>query len=204
MFDISTFIVSFIGTLLGVIYLHLVERWQESEEGKLSDKSARSDFIQKVRFSIRESDGLNSVLKDYETTNREIERRENIGLVIGSILITGSLIILGNMATSNGSVTRFPYAVASISLFAIWLFVLHGSTVKLDNLSYMRAKAIEEALSESPRYDFGIHRYMSRETRAREKGKENDPVWWLDVRRSFWGFIFILLCVGWALVSVLG
>lgn len=187
MVDYTVFWVSIMGICAAIIYWFI-----EQSEGK----EFNSEFISNIKDSIKRKQSLNTVLKDYEITNREIERRENITLLIGSILITGSILVVGYTVTSPGP--KYPYAVTSIFLFILWLFVLHNTTKKLDSMSYSRVRAMEEALSEHFGYDFGIHRYLYSKTK-----KNCGTVWWLRWRRFFWGFILILLSFVWLLLSVI-
>lgn len=199
--DIVTLMISVVGLLIGVAYLHLVEKWHE-------EKDEASDFKRRARDALLTHQiHIDAFLKDYEITNREVERRENIGLIIGSILITSSFIILGNTTLSAGQLPKFPYAATSVSLFAIWLFVLHGTTVKLDKIAYTRLRNLEVILSEYLGYDFGIHSHLrltTRKKKTQEKAKDDkiESEWWLDCRRSFWGLVLILLSVAWFLVSI--
>lgn len=136
---------------------------------------------------------IDGVLKDYEISNKEIQRRDNITLIIGSILITISLLILAYTSVSENSTPRSIYAGSSIGLYSIWLFVLHYTSKKLDTLSYERIKVIEEVLSKHLGYGFGIHSYISKKTSGEL---------WLFLRRIFWGFVLLLLSFGWMLFSV--
>lgn len=193
MVDTITYIVSVVGIIAAMCYLFLTECLYGSK------KKSDPKFIADIQASIKDKNGLDSVLKNYEIANREIERRENITLLIGSILITGSILVLGNTAKSENELATpiYIYAVTSILLFVLWLFVLHCTSRELDNLAYSYVKDIEEALSESFGYRFGIHRYLYSKTH-----KNNKTVWWLRVRRFFWGFVLILLSIAWLLVSV--
>jgi len=92
MVDFITFSISIIGVLAGFFFWFI-----EQSEGK----ELNSDYISKVKETAKER--LDVVLKDYEITNKEVERRENITLLIGSILITGSILVLGNTAAENSN-----------------------------------------------------------------------------------------------------
>jgi hypothetical protein len=139
---------------------------------------------------------LDTVLKDYEITNKEIERRENINLLVGTILVGSSFLILGNTA-NNGIQQIFPYALSSILLFVLWLFVLHYTTAKLDSFGYARIRAIEEAITQHYGYDFGIHRFNYTEITPKDK---TEP--WAEIRRYFWGIIMIAFSFSWTIISV--
>jgi hypothetical protein len=191
MIDAGTLAVSILGLVAAVIF-GLIE--SRISMGKEYD----SDFKSKIQDAIKNKHGMEPVLKDYEITNKEIERRENITLLIGSILITGSVLILGNTLINNNAVPKFPYALTSILVFVLWLFVLHATTKKLDSMSYSRARAIEEALSDHFGYDFGVHKYLYSKTK-----KNCGTVWWLKWRKIFWGLILILLSSVWLLLSII-
>jgi hypothetical protein len=75
----------------------------------------------------------------------------------------------------------------------VWLFFLHSTTKLLDDKAYTRIKGIEKMFTDfidSQSYKFGIHTYFSEMTD-----------WWLKVRRGFWGWTYILLCLSWMYVS---
>jgi len=191
MIDGFTYWISIVGICFAVISFFI-----EPSEGE----EYNCDFGKKIKYIIKDRKGLNAVLKDYEITNKEIERRENINLVVGTILITGSILVLGNTAT-NHSPKLLPYSTTSIFLFISWLYLLHVTTKKLDSVSYSRVRAIEEVLTEYFKYDFGIHSYLRSKTRKKKKENE-EPVFWLRLRRGFWGFILILLSFSWLYLSL--
>lgn len=169
------------------------------------DEKLKQDILNWIRNTGENSNNekMKILLKDYETANAEIGRRDNITLLVGTILITASLLILGNIATTNSANhtdSIAVYALVSIGLFTIWLFVLHETNNRIDAHSYKRIKAIEEALTNYLGYDFGIHSYIYKKTRA--EGENDKPIWWLKVRRVFWGIILFLLSLTWMLLSV--
>ena len=143
-------------------------------------------------------DNLDAVLKDYETTNNEIQRRENTTMIVGSFLIAASLLILANTAVSSPSVTSFfPYAFTSVGLYALWLFVLCDTDAKMSSISYNRLKTIEKTLTDKLGYNFGIHSYLFLKTR----GKKDEPDRWIEIRRAFGGMVLLLISVAWLLLS---
>lgn len=188
----ATFWLSIGGICVGVIFCWL-RSWFVEDETELSELT--QDML--ISLSMKDhKNALDAVLKDYETTNKEIDRRENITLIVGTILITGSLIILGNTATAN-PVTRFPYAFSSILLYVLWLLASHLTTTKLDYMTFTRARAIETALKEHFGYDFGVHKYVMDKTNNKD---ETAP--WVEIRRNFWGIILIALSISWLVISV--
>ena len=187
------------GICSGVIYVGALSFISE----KGDDPSLDLDVLHSLH--MRYDNALDAVLKDYEITNREIERRENINLLVGSILITGSLIILGNTATAQ-NMPKFPYTLTSILMFVLWLFVLHLTTAKLDSETYPRVRAIEEALTQHFGYAFGVHQYtysvMQKKEKKKKKDKKETRKRWALVRRWFWGIILIALSIAWLFVVV--
>jgi len=215
MFDLITLLLSMGGIALSLFYILNV--WCYNVDTHY-DSELESSLVKWLRSGKNDGDldykKLNIVLKDYETTSEEMGRRDSITLIVGTILITSSLITLGNAATIADNHPIYTYAVASIGLFSIWLLLLHDTTKKVNSRSYERIKAIEQALNdyfkhclerekkeESVHYDFGIHSYIEKRTRA-SNGKDK-PVWWLCLRRTFWGMILLLLSIAWLLLSII-
>lgn len=179
------------------IFLALISSWIISDIEHI-----RQERPEQAQISFHSSD-KDIVLKDYEITNKEVERRDNIDMIVGTILVTASFVILGNVAstTTSASTTSawiFPYALCSISLFASWLFVLHHTTAKLDSFAYERMRALERSISQHSGYAFGIHSYT-----YDKRQKDGKLVWWADIRRQFWGIILIVLSIFWLVISLL-
>ncbi|MEM2240434.1 MAG: hypothetical protein QXL27_09085 [Candidatus Bathyarchaeia archaeon] len=59
------------------------------DTNKISQEDSESNPL-----DLGDKNKLKIFMLDYEVSNREIERREHIMLVIGSILITGSFLML--------------------------------------------------------------------------------------------------------------
>jgi hypothetical protein len=186
--DLGTLAIAIFGVLIGLIYIVT----EASEE----DNPNFEEFKIEIQKSMH-IQGIDFAMQDYESSVKEVERRENIDLVVGTILITASLLVLGNTATAGISY-KFPYAMVSIFVFVAWLYVLHFTTKWLDSIAYSRIRAIEEAISSYSTYNFGIHKYMFKRT---HKGKQ--IVRRLQIRRFFWGFIIIILSVAWLLLSII-
>jgi hypothetical protein len=190
---VATMVISLAGIWAGVFFFWFRPQF-------LDDKDEHKQLTREIRTSLSKigpEDSLEAVLKDYETTQKEIDRRENITLIVGTILITGSLIILGNTATAGARVW-FPYAFPSILLYVIWLFVLHLTTARLDSVAFKRAGAIETAIATHFGYDFGIHEY----TLKSMKNKKGRFFLWVDTRRGFWGIILIALSASWLIIAM--
>jgi hypothetical protein len=195
--DIATFGISLIGFALAVLYFLIISTAFERSKKHEADDKAEADAIKK--FIEKRTEGLKIVLSDYEAFSKEVERRENITVVIGSILITASMLIFGNSAISETENPIYPYALTSILLFVFWLFFLHATTRELDNIAYTRLKTIEKALSdEEGNYNFGIHSYLTSVT----QNTRRKTVWWLMLRKQFWGLVLILLCLAWLMLSL--
>lgn len=155
------------------------------------------------------------VLKDYEISNVTVHRRDNIDLLVGSILVTASLLVLANTGTSEKLAhSMWVYALASIGLSSFWLIIMHYRSKMLNDISFYRIKAIEEAIKQPPEkatgkatdksmtkfsYEFGIHSYNIDKTRSCDNKK---PIWWLRLRRTFWGIVLFLLSLAWMLLSL--
>ncbi len=144
-----------------------------------------------------ENDRISLLIKDYEISSTELGRRDNILLVVGTILITSSFLIFGS-ATKVSGFALSVYAFASIGLFTIWLLVLFWTDTKLDKISYDRLKAIEESLRGYVHYDFGVYSHIFRKTISSGK---NRPDLWLLLRRSFWSIILFYLSLAWLFTS---
>ena len=192
--DPLTFVISMVGLTLGIYYvLHCYFSSDSSEpDMQLKDKMINS-------FKSNQHYTLESALKDYEITNYEIRQRGQVILLIGSIVVASSFIILGNSTSITGS-TRltYVYAFSSIFLFLLWLLLLHETNKILNRVSFTYAKTIETALSNYLSFDFGIHKYTDDNTKASDK---KHPVWWLRLRRCFWGFVLSTLSIAWLLLS---
>jgi hypothetical protein len=189
MVDIITFAVSIVGICAVITYWAI----QADEPEKLDNK----EFLTAIEASLQKKENINIILKDYEAINGEIGRRENINLLVGSILLTASALLLGNTALST--ISKFPFAITSIFLFVIWLFALHNTTKKLNAKSYTRVRSIEQALTKHCGYEFGIHTYIMNKTS--NKCGETYP--WLRFRRGFWGYILLLISLAWLLLSLI-
>jgi len=105
-----------------------------------------------------------------------------------------------NFAFSTIQSTLFPYAFASIGLYAFWLYVLYDTGAKLSSISYNRILTIEEALGNKIGYNFGIHQYIFKKTR---KGNTDIAQDWLKIRRSFWGIILLGISMAWVILSII-
>lgn len=145
---------------------------------------------------------LKTILTDYKIGNDEVSKRDNVTLLVGTILITSSFLIFGNVATTQNP-QLYIYSLASIGLFLIWLFVLHETGKNTNKITYIHLKAIEKGLSRyfqnqkinSPLYEFGTHYRICKKT-----NDQSTP--WLRIRRMFWAFVLCLLSLSWMLLSV--
>jgi hypothetical protein len=183
---------------VGLFYSIRSIRRNLSYSGEGADKTLEARISESLKQAKLESERLEAVLKDYEILHVELQRRENIMLAIGSILIAASLLILGQTALSANAFSSFDVnAFASIGLFSLWIYILHESSKKLDGLTYKRAKAIEKALSYKLDYQFGIHSYIEENT-----SKSGKPKLWLRVRRIFWYTILGLLNSAWWILAL--
>jgi len=145
---------------------------------------------------------LEGVLKDYEVCQAENQRRDNITLLIGSIFVTGSLLVMANTILSQGQNPISVHAFVSIGIFSLWLFIIHDSSNRLDEITYHRIHSIERALTGYLGYGFGIHSQILDEVSPRtENGRHS--VWWLRNRRKFWSIVLLLLSLAWMFLSLI-
>lgn len=196
MFHPLTFIISLLALCWALTEIKKLFHFSEPK----TDEKLRDAIVQTVGENETNYQKLEGVLKDYEILNAELQRRENISLVIGTILIAASLLIFGQTAVSEeiGSPMGVS-AISSIGLFALWLYFLHGTGKKLDDIALKRARALEEAVSKCLGYEFGIHSYTLKETRNRI----GNPKLWLRRRRTFWFTVLGLLSFSWLLLSLI-
>jgi len=195
--DFYTFSISIAGIIFSIIYflIHAFQRFHTDKDIE-SEQKTIFDWIKKDDSNGKR---LKVVLADYETSNEEVRRRDNVTLLVGTILITSSFLILGNVALKPDQ-PRSIYALASIGLFSIWLFVLHETGKSINKITYDHLKAIEKALTRyfnenaQPDYRFGIHSLVCEKT-------GDQIVWWLRMRRMFWAFVLLLLSLSWMLLS---
>lgn len=196
--DFPTLLISSIGIALSVCYFFYQA---------LKPYHTKND-VNKEQESIvewlREGDDgkkLKLLLADYASGNEEVRRRDNVTLLVGTILITSSFVILGNI-TLKQDLPIGIFSLASIGLFTIWLLALHETGKKINKITYDHLKSIEEALTQhfagengAQKYSFGTHRYVCDKTL-------DQSVWWLRGRRMFWAFVLFLLSVAWMMLSI--
>jgi hypothetical protein len=195
--DFFTFLLSIFGIALSLYYI--LKQWF-SPIG-LSDKELEkklSDWLKDWwnTKELNKAEKLDVILGDYTATLTEIAGRDNVTLLTGTILVTSSLIILGNAALAKPDFPIYVCAFASIGLFSTWLVFLHETAKKLNTLSYIRTRAIEQAITQNLNYPFGIHSYIYEVT-----GKMIAP--WLRMRRRiFWYCVLLLLSFAWVLLTI--
>lgn len=94
-------------------------------------------------------------------------------------------------------------AITSLLLYTMWLFILHLTTKKIDDRSYERIRVLEEIINnhidpeplEDNRYGvFGIHSFLLNNLSG---------LWWMTLRKRFWGFILGLISLSWFLTNTL-
>lgn len=190
MSDLGTFVISIIGFVLSMIYIVIIE--------------FRKPGLFEYHFNENQNIEIDVLLKDYESTNNEIERRENITLVVGTILVAAAFLIVSEtfseiLIKSNGNETHLVDALASIFLYSIWLFGVHYTTKRLDDIAYARIRGIEEKITKMSSYQrdstFGIHTFLKSYI---ERHKTRFLIWF---RRRFWGWILVFLSLYWLWIS---
>jgi hypothetical protein len=187
---------SIIGLFLGLLYILRVWSGEPQKE-----KDYDEDLAEKISQLKMTNQLLETILKDYENSNTENQKRDNITLLIGSILVTASLLVLASTVSEKLVRPIGFYALISIGLYSLWLFILHTTSKELDRITYYRIKAIEKGLSRHFGYQFGIHSYISEKTQ--KKLNDNTKTYlWLRRRRIFWGIIWLLLSFSWMLLSL--
>lgn len=199
-FDPPTFLVSLVGIIIALFYIR--KQWLSptpERDTQLEDEIAGWIRDPWKSLPLNKKEKLDILLRDYEAATAEVGRRDNITLLTGTVLVTSSLIILGNTALSKPAQLGV-YGLASIGLFSIWLFLLSETAKGLNDLSFVRINAIEAAIKAAiapdSEYEFGIHSFIRKKTL-------NISVPWLKYRRRiFWYVVLLLLSVSWMLLSV--
>lgn len=188
--------VSLIGIIIALFYIR--KRWlspNPEKNAQLEEEIARWLRDPWESLPLNRKEKLDILLADYEAASAEVGRRDNITLLTGTVLVTSSLIILGNTALSKPAKLGI-YGLASIGLFSIWLFTLSETSNKLNELCFERISAMEAAIIQNCEYKFGIHSFIRKRT-------NNIGVPWLKYRRRiFWYVVLLLLSVSWMLLSV--
>lgn len=204
--DVFNFAISVFGIAISAIYIcHQVFRSAKQPNCDEKLEKALTELLKEDEKEKTPNTRLNIIIEDYKASNSEIGRRDNITLLVGTILVTSSLLILGTTAKERPQNSMGIWASVSIGLFLIFLFVLHDTGKRLNGLTYDRVEAIEQALTNhfNPKsgkeqhesYNFGIHSYLHRKTREQRE-------WWLRLRRTFWADVLMILSIGWLLLSI--
>ena len=200
--DPVTLLISSLGIFLSIVYvLYQAFRHYDTDNEIRLEQESITEWLEGDENAER----LKVLLADYNVATEEVGRRDNVTLLVGTILITSSFIILGNVSlkpTSQASPPTSVFSMASILLFLIWLFVLHETGKVTNKITYDHLKAIERALTrhfqgrrEDPAYQFGTHLLVCGKTGDQSAG-------WLRLRRMFWAFVLLLLSVAWMLLSI--
>jgi len=98
----------------------------------------------------------------------------------GSIFVVASLLLLGQ-SVSAPLRERTAILFVTLLVYAMWLFAMTYSTMRLDNIAFARLRGIEE------QYGFRAHLYMKKMT---------EKTLWLYARRFIWGLVLIMLVLG--------
>jgi len=120
------------------------------------------------------------VLLEYQTLNEEVRRRGDMLAIHGSIFVVASLLLLGQ-SVSAPLRERTAILFVTLLVYAMWLFAMTYSTMRLDNIAFARLRGIEE------QYGFRAHLYMKKMT---------EKTLWLYARRFIWGLVLIMLVLG--------
>lgn len=196
MSDSCTFWVSLGGFVLSIIYILMIPEWGKEDQ----------EF---TCFFPLTNKNINVLLKDYEITNVEIARRGHITLLVGTILVAAAFLIVGQVFLESNENPTHMAALVSTGLYSTWLFVLHGTSKRLDNMTFAHLKGIARKISQiihyQEGYQFGVHSFITREfDKSLRKKKFLARIrteWWIWVRRRFWGWTYLFLCLYWMYVS---
>lgn len=184
--DQFTLWISFSGFVIGC-YLVIESYIREFQTDKLYNSNEEIKYRENSCLIFNKKDGITILLNDYDTYNKEIERRENITLIVGSLILGASFLIIsqvfGRTIIHADSVSAF----TSIILYMIWLRGLHYSTRELDSYAYARLKSIEAIISLKYEYPFGIHSSLVKKRK-----------WY---RVLFWHILLLVLCLMWIIIS---
>jgi hypothetical protein len=197
--DIPTFLISSFGIVISVLYIFFQAfrpyHTHSDIEGELKM------LIAWLNDDDEEGTRLKVMLADHKTATEEVGRRDNVTLLVGTILITSSFIILGNVAV-NQNQPKGVFSLASVLLFVVWLIGLHETGKVTNQITYNHLKSIEGAITrkfqgseDSPRYKFGTNLLICEKT-------EDQSTPWLRFRRMFWAFVLLLLSFSWMLISL--
>ncbi len=197
--DTFTFLVSTLGILLSLCYiLFQAFRTYHTDNDIKEEQKLLTEWLNE---DDDEGNRLKVMLADHKTATEEVGRRDNVTLLVGTILITSSFIILGNVAV-NPNQPKGIFSLASILLFVIWLFGLHETGKFTNQITYNHLKSIEGAITrkfqgmgDRPRYKFGTNLLICEKT-------EDQSTPWLRIRRMFWAFILLLLSFSWMSLSL--
>jgi len=135
--------------------------------------------------SCSETKDEHLVLLEYRTLNEEVSRRGEMLAIHGSIFVVASLALLG--AAFSASVpqpARAAIVFLALLLYGMWSLVMACTSQRLDDITFARLRGIEEQLR------FKAHRYI------KEMTKSTISKIWLEIRRSIWGFVLILIWLG--------
>lgn len=196
--DIHTLFISLLAIVFSAGYIgYQAFRRHNTESDTRDERNRIAEWLREDQ----DNNKLRIILADYEAGNEEVRRRDNVTLLVGTILITSSFLILGSAAT----VTSQPmsvFSMASIGLFLIWLLALHETGKVTNGITYNHLKSIEGGLTDrfqgqnqTTHYEFGTHLLVCNRTNDQAAG-------WLKFRRMFWGIVLLLLSFSWLLLSI--
>jgi len=195
--DWQAFVVSLSGVILATILI--IRQWC-GRPGQPDENLARTleEWFISSSAWIPRSEGLvpNFILEDYRSSNDEVGRRDNITLLTGTIIVTSSIIILGNAAISQHVYPLWIFALASIGLYSVWIVFLYETSKKCNEIVYGRIRAIEKVLTHHTGWPFGVQDYINERTHGQRS------IWLHCVRRIFWYVVLMLLSLAWLLLSV--
>ena len=132
------------------------------------------------------------MINNYDVCNQNINQRETITLIIGSILLSSSFAIIGQyLISKNGSLTYSSFL--SIGLYAFWVLILHSTTRVYEKEAYERLNVLELTLKELLGYEYGISNRLN---------KARHDNWYMKIRTCFWQLLLLFLSGTWLIISL--
>jgi Mn2+/Fe2+ NRAMP family transporter len=163
-----------LGLLVSVIYYYIQRREHYEERGE------KQSLLREPESSILE----------YETLNRNVQNRDRLTLVTGSIILAASFLILTEgLRLELRGVLLLSTVLASLALYSFWLLFAYATTRRIDSICYRRMHEIESRLG------IRVHRHIYDRIRR-------EP-WYRYGRLAFWlVFFWVLLVLGIAILSL--
>lgn len=123
----------------------------------------------------------------YEQISEGIRSRDNITIVAGTILITGSLLLLGiciQLVSQNivGIETKMLMIFSSLAIYVIWLICFNLTSKEMNNIGYSKLREMEKDAGH-----INIHTQQLNKVRGKK--------WWEYLRRKLWPWLLWVLII---------